>query len=279
MPSGSTPGALPLLLDPAELAEHLDDARVRIVDLSPQDVYAEHHAPGAVHLPYGAIVRTAPPVGGLLPQPDELQRTLRAAGIDPDTHVVCMDAEGGGAAGRLLWTLEAHGHAAGSLVDGGLVAWVNEGFPLEAGPGPSVDAGTIKIARPVARVADAEAIMDRLGNEDFLPLDARSAGEYTGADVRAARGGHIPGAVHYEWTRAMDRGRNLRLRPFDELRAELAELGVTPERETAVYCHTHHRSAFSYAMLRALGHERVLGYPGSWSDWGNRDDTPVEMDA
>lgn len=267
---------LPLLLDPADLAECLDDPRVRIVDLSPVETFRAHHVPGSAHLPYDAIAHAEPPVGGLLPPDAELGRVLRDTGIDPDAHVVALDAEGGGAAARLLWTLEAHGHSAVSLLDGGLVAWVNEGYPSEAGAGDEPPRGAFAPGGDRGNVRAAEDIMARLGADDFATLDARSAAEYRGDTVRAARGGHIPGAIHYEWTRAMDRARNLRVRPLDDVRSELHGLGLTPEREIVTYCHTHHRSAFSYAVLRILGYPRVAGYPGSWSDWGNRDDTPVE---
>ena len=122
-------------------------------------------------------------------------------------------------------------------------------------------------------LVDVDAVLGERG------LDARSPGEYDGTTVRSARGGHIPGAVHYEWTRAMDRTRNLRLRPLAELTDELALQGITPGHEVVTYCHTHHRSAYSYAVLRILGYARVRGYPGSWSDWGNREDTPVGTTA
>ena len=268
---------LPLLLDPRELAAELTDPRLRVIDLGPAETFREHHVPGAVHLPYGEIVASRPPVAGLLPPDDVLLRVLRAAGIGPDVHVVALDSEGGGAAGRLLWTLDALGHTGASLLDGGLHAWVHEGFPTESGPGANPPAGTLQATGERANVIEAEAIMERLGARDFVALDARSAGEYDGTVVRARRGGHIPGAVHYEWTRAMDRERNLRLRPQPELRDELESLGVSANHEIVTDCHTHHRSAYSYAVLRILGYERVAGYPGSWSDWGNRDDTRIEV--
>lgn len=267
---------LPLLLDPADLVARLDDPAIRVIDLSPGEVFGEHHVPGAVHLPYGEIVASRPPVGGLLPDDDTLLRVLRAAGIGPGIQVVAMDAEGGGAAGRLMWTLDALGHEHTAILDGGLRAWVHEGFPLETGPGANPATGDLVAAGERGNIRAAEAIMERLGDDDFICLDARSAEEYDGSAVRAARGGHIPGAVHYEWTRAMDRERNLRLRPLDDIRAELEALGVSADHEVVAYCHTHHRSAFSYALLRILGYPRAAGYPGSWSDWGNRDDTPVE---
>lgn len=267
---------LPLLLDPAALAERLDDPSIRVIDLSPGEVFGEHHVPGAVHLPYGELVTSRPPVGGLLPDDASLLRVLRAAGIGPGIQVVAMDAEGGGAAGRLMWTLDALGHEPTAILDGGLRAWVHEGYPLETGAGANPESGKLEATGQRDNVRVAGNIMGRLSDGDFICLDARSTGEYHGNSVRAARGGHIPGAAHYEWTRAMDPERDMRLRPLDDVRAELEALGIKPDREVVAYCHTHHRSAFSYALLRILGYPRVAGYPGSWSDWGNRDDTPVE---
>lgn len=268
---------LPWLVDPAQLADHLDDTGLRIIDLSPPELYERNHVPGSVNLPYARLVHQAPPVGGLLPDLATLVETLGGVGIGNATHVVALDAEGGGAAGRLLWTLEALGHHRLSLLDGGLAAWVMEGFPLSTGPSCDPEPADFRAeAVHSGPVASAEGIHAALERPDFVALDARSYGEFTGETVRAARGGHIPGARHYEWTQAMDRERNLRLRPLDAVATELEAIGITRDREVVVYCHTHHRSAFSYALLRILGFPHVRGYPGSWSDWGNRSDTPIE---
>ena len=108
-------------------------------------------------------------------------------------------------------------------------------------------------------------------------LDTRTPAEFSGADRRAARGGHIPGAVNVDWTLTMDPDRHRALRPADELRALYAQAGVDPDAEVVAYCQTHHRSSHTFWVLRHLGYRRVRGYPGAWSDWGNRDDTPVEV--
>jgi len=97
-----------------------------------------------------------------------------------------------------------------------------------------------------------------------------------GSSVLAARGGHIPGAVNMDWVLAMDKARDLRLRSPEELRRMLERRGVTPDKEVIVYCQTHHRSSHTYVMLKSLGYPRIRGYPGAWSAWGNRRDTPVE---
>jgi thiosulfate/3-mercaptopyruvate sulfurtransferase len=125
-------------------------------------------------------------------------------------------------------------------------------------------------------VADKSYILSRLGQADLALLDTRSPGEYRGLDVRAARGGHIPGAVNMNWTTAMDQARQLRFKADGELRALLEGLGVTPDKEVIVYCQTHHRSAHTYMVLKHLGYPRIRGYPGAWSEWGNDAALPVE---
>ena len=107
-------------------------------------------------------------------------------------------------------------------------------------------------------------------------LDARTPEEYHGTKVRSARGGHIPGAVNLNWKATMDEGRQRRLLPDDVLRDMLLRRGIGPDKTVVVYCHTHHRSAHSYMMLKHLGYADVLAYDGSWSEWGNDPDVPVE---
>jgi len=270
--------SLPVVIDAAALAARLGDEHLRVVDLSRREHYLAAHVAGAVHLDYQCLVAAAPPVGGLLPPPEQLSELFASLGIDADTTVVACDDEGGGRAGRLLWTLHALGHRRAAVVDGGMVAWRAAGLPTETAA-VEVAPASFAAADGAEVVADAGYILERLGAEDFIPLDTRSAREYSGEDCRAARGGHIPGAAHMDWVEAIDRGRDLRLVASDELRALLAERGVTPEREVVVYCQTHHRSSHTYTVLRALGYPRVRGYPGAWSDWGNRGDTPVESGA
>jgi len=269
---------LPLLAGPADVHARLDAPELRIVDLRPPEQFAAAHIPGAVNVPYADIVRHDPPVLGLLPEARSLQSLCARLGLGSDTRVVALDAEGGAAAGRLLWTLECIGHPHCTLLDGGLRAWAAAGLPLtrDAASLPERQPPECRIDERV--IADSYYILRHLDDPDFRLLDARSTGEYDGSNRRAARAGHIPGARHYEWTRAIDPA-TARMRPPAELRAELAGLGITPEHEVCVYCHTHHRSGFSYWMLRVLGYTRVRGYPGSWSDWGNRDDVPVESGA
>jgi len=196
-------------------------------------------------------------------------------GLTREARIVAYDDEGGGHAARLLWSLAACGHQRYALLNGGLHAWANEGHPVQR-ESVTLAASDYSVSTNGEVVADRAYIEARLRDEGTRLLDCRSSREYTGADKRAARASHIPGAVNLDWTETMDMNRNLRLQPPETLRGRLAELGITPEREIITYCQTHHRSAHTWLVLKALGFERVRGYPGSWSDWGNQPDTPVE---
>lgn len=268
---------LPLIAEPDALEAVPDDARLLVVQITKPEKYAEYHVPGAVLVEGFRFVRVEKPVMGLLPSAADLSRLFTSIGMTPDTHVVACDDEGGGWASRFLWTLDVAGHRRFSLLNGGLVAWANEGHALEREP-VTPAAGDYRLERLRDEpVADAAYILSRLGAADFALWDARTPQEYTGAKKFAARGGHIPGAVNLNWLETMDPDRHLRLKPEDELRALLERHGLTPDKEIVCYCQSHHRSSHSYVLLKALGYPRVKGYPGAWSEWGNRPDTPVEQ--
>ena len=168
------------------------------------------------------------------------------------------------------------GHAAASVLNGGLHAWANEGHPLTADPVPR-EPSSYPLSYGDDALASKSELLALLGDPSLGLLDARTPEEFAGTKVRAARGGRIPGAANLNWLDTMDRGRNLRLLPDEQLRTLLRARGLTPEKLIVSYCHTHHRSAHSYVMLKHLGYDRIKAYAGSWSEWGNDPATPVEQ--
>jgi thiosulfate/3-mercaptopyruvate sulfurtransferase len=270
-----TQALLPLIVEPAELEKHLGAENLLIVDLSRPETYAQAHLPGAAHLDYAQIVAARPPATGLLPGAARLSAVLGSIGATPDSHIVAYDDEGGGRAARLLWTLDVIGHPRHSLLNGGLHAWLNERHPVNAEP-VQRPRSSYPVTISDGAVADKNYILERLRDPGVVIVDARSPAEYRGENRRAERAGHIPGAVNFDWMNEIDRTRNLRLKPAQELKPLLSRLGVTPDKEVIAYCQTHHRSAHTYIMLKSLGYPRVRGYPGSWSEWGNSPDTPIE---
>lgn len=270
---------LPLVAGSDAIAPLLGRSDIVVIDMTAPASSAAGHIPGARHLDYDEIVTSRPPALGLLAPAPQVAAVCRRLGIGADTTVVATDSDGGGRAARLLWTLAAWGHERLCLLDGGTPAWIADGHPLTtADPPPPPPTDFVPVENEGV-IADRDWITANMGRDDVVLLDTRSPGEFDGTDIRAARGGHIPGAVNYEWTRAMDEGRERRLRPAGELRAELAALGVTPDREVVVYCHSHHRSAHTWLVLRHLGLPRVRGYHGAWSEWGNDPATPVTQGA
>ena len=266
---------LPLVIDPDQLDNILSTENILLVDMCKAEQYAKGHIAGAVYLDYSLIISGEKPVMGRLPEITKLNHALSSIGLNKDSHVIAYDDEGGGKAARLIWTLHSLGHNNASILDGGLISWANEGHPLSTEP---VVATPSDFQSEITEdyLAHRQYIIEHLEDDKVALLDARSIQEYTGEKAFATRGGHIPGAIRYEWTDVMDKNHNMRLLADDVIQAQLNELGLTPDKEIICYCHTHHRSALSYLVLRKLGYPNVKGYPSSWSDWGNQADTPIE---
>jgi thiosulfate/3-mercaptopyruvate sulfurtransferase len=271
-----TAPSLPLILDPSELLERLDHPEILVVDLCKEESYTAMHIPGAIHIDYSQIVTARPPVGGLVPDAASLEELFSSIGLAPGVHVIACDDEGGGRASRFLWTLEAVGHNRMSLLDGGMIAYAGEGYPVVSRASARPRSG-YPVRRVNSVIADAEYILSRLNDGNLRLIDARSPEEFRGEKILAARGGHIPGAINIDWINLMDRSRNVRLKTPSELADIFSGAGVEPENEIVVYCQTNHRSSLTYIALKSLGFKNVRGYAGAWSDWGNRSDTPIEM--
>ncbi len=266
---------LSAVISAAELSSIVNDPAILIIDVSAENEFTAGHIEGAVQLDYAAFVSAHPPVMGLLPDADQLSLVFSSIGLTTGHHVVAYDRDGGGKAGRLIYTLDAIGHTKNSLLDGGLQAWITEGHGTVSGSDLPVhtryQAGTRG-----NNIADKDYIQSKLGEDSIILLDCRTADEFSGADVRAAKGGHIPGAVNFNWTDAMDPARPPLLRPEVELTSMFESIGVSKDKEVIAYCQTHHRSSHTYVVLKQLGYQNLKGYPGAWSDWGNDPDTPVE---
>lgn len=265
---------LPLVIEPADLAQRLDAAELILVDLTSPARYAEGHIPHARFVDPKQTQLGQPPAPGLAPGKAQLQALFGALGHRPDAVYVVYDDEGGGWAGRFIWLLDIIGHHAYHYLNGGLHAWQAEQRPLSREV-PVVVPTQIELTLDDAPTASREYLQSRLGAADLAIWDARSPAEYRGEKVFAARGGHIPGAANLEWTAAMDPARALRIR--SDIAETLQALGITPDKEVITHCQTHHRSGFTYLLAKALGYPRVKAYAGSWGEWGNLPDTPIQQ--
>ncbi|WP_257281547.1 MULTISPECIES: sulfurtransferase [unclassified Endozoicomonas] len=263
---------LPLILEAEQLAPLLGHENLLIVDLCNPRLYDHSHVPGAVSVAPQSMVSGVKPAAGKLPAVEQLSQMLSNIGYSKNKHIVVYDDEGGGWAGRFIWTLDVIGHKKYSYLNGGAHVWLKEGHPTESTinrPEPTrVD---LKIDNSV--IASKEFIMDSLEDPNTVIWDARSADEYQGEKRFSQRGGHIPGAVNLEWTLAMDHDRNLRIR--SDIAGVLEQLGITPDKKVITHCQSHHRSGFTYLVGKSLGFS-IRAYDGSWSEWGNLPDTPIE---
>jgi thiosulfate/3-mercaptopyruvate sulfurtransferase len=264
---------LPFIVEPAELFAHIEDASLLIVDLCSAEKYSEGHIAGAIHLNTADLMGGVKPVIGTLPSAEQLAYLFARLGLTPDMRVVCYDDEGGPWAGRLIWTLDMIGHQKYSFLNGGKTAWLAEGLPLESGNNLPASIGLNPLHMDNKFSADIADIVAQKDTANFLVWDARSLDEYTGQKALSARGGHIPGAVHCEWTELLDPHCALRLRK--DLAEYLAAKGITPEKNIVTHCQTHRRSGLTYVAAKSLGYPNIRAYPGSWSEWGNCDDVPV----
>lgn len=264
-------------IEPDELEALRNNEKLVIVDLCKAKQYAQAHIPGAHYVNYIDIVKMDKPVMGLLPENESFSALLSSLGIDKQSLIVAYDDEGGGCAARFIWTLNVFGHTTGVILNGGLHSWANEGHELSNKLPDKPQPSGYTVKKTHHHTATRAFIKTHLDDDNLAIIDARSLAEYNGEKKLAEKAGHIPGAIHYEWTEAMNMNNNLRRLPAEQLEQRLESMGIGKDKDVICYCQSHHRSAYSWLVLKSLGYETVLGYPGSWSEWGNYPDSPVEL--
>jgi thiosulfate/3-mercaptopyruvate sulfurtransferase len=265
-----------LVMAPQELASMLqgEGKKPLLLDLRPPEAYAAGHIPGALHLDLWGVslIDTDPaPVKAFMWM---IEHVLAVHGVDSATPVVVYDDQSGVRAARAFWFLEYFGHPSVRLLDGGFKAWTAASLPVTrdaAAPPKSEWTGS----REEKTLATWREVKGAIARGDKVILDTRTDEEYHGTLVRAARGGAVPGAVHIEWTRNL--APSGEFKSAGELKKMYEEAGVTPDREVITYCQGGYRAAHSYVALRLLGYPRVRMYIGSWKEWGDRPELPIEQ--
>lgn len=262
-----------LLTTPPVLKEKLGRPDLCLIDTRPAEKFAQGHIPGAVHFDlFGlSLVDTSPaPLKAFLSM---ISHLFEMRGVDLKKEVVFYEENSGMRAARGLWFLEYFGHENVHLLDGGIQAWREAGYPVTT-EAVSPKGSRFETAERRELLATAEDIRERLGKTSVRIVDTRSDDEYMGRNIRAARGGAIPGAVHLEWTNNLDD--DGKYKSASELRQMYEKLGVTPDREVIPYCQGGYRSAHTYLALRLIGFPKIRNYLGSWKEWGDRLDLPLE---
>jgi thiosulfate/3-mercaptopyruvate sulfurtransferase len=265
-----------LLISTKALHERIGPTGPLVLDLRPAEEFARGIVPGAVHLDlFGiSLVDTDPaPMRAFL---WIIEHQLATRGVDADRPVVVYDECSGVRAARALWFLHLFGHPDTRLLDGGFNAWAEERRPISHEFTAPV-ATEWKGSRREEVLATWRDVHERLGRDGVALVDTRTTEEHHGTLVRAARGGAIPGSIHLEWTHNLDASG--RFKPAAELRAMYERVGVTPDRDVVTYCQGGYRGAHTYLALRLLGFPRVRNYLGSWREWGDRLDLPLDVPA
>jgi thiosulfate/3-mercaptopyruvate sulfurtransferase len=277
--------AKPVLVTTDWLAEHLNDDVVVVaeVDENP-DLYDEGHIPGSINLHWRDDLQD--PVERDLVEREVFERLLGERGISNDTTLVLYGDKNNWFAAYAYWYLKIYGHEGVRILDGGRQKWIDEGLEL------TTDVPTPQHARYQAKERDEsirafrDAVREGIGAGETALVDVRSPQEYAGELIAppgyeqegAQRGGHIPTAQSIPWAQAVrDDGT---FKSADELGQLYQGKGVSPEKEVTAYCRIGERSAHTWFVLRELlGYETVKNNDGSWTEWGNLVDVPIEQGA
>jgi thiosulfate/3-mercaptopyruvate sulfurtransferase len=266
----------PRLVSTEWLAANLNNENIRIVD-SRLDIrdYWLSHIPGAVYLDTAVLRWPERGVPSKLLSPEALVILLGQMGITEKTMVVAYYDKNGYPPFYLLWALDYIGHPVSALLEDGFERWRREGRPLNQDYPKIKPAAYPKPAKlnTQFRATIEEVVRDMKAGA--VLVDTRSEDLYTGEKGAWKRKGHIRGALSHPWV--MDLGGDGSWKPREELAAEYARIGVTPDKEVIVYCGQGQQAAHTYFSLKhILGFPDVRLYDGGFNEWANRDELPVQ---
>jgi len=260
------------LVDTDWVAAHSGDANVRIVDMR-QNGYAEGHVPGSVYLSPVAI-RDAKAAPTFLPTPAAFEAMMGKLGIGNATRVVVYDERGGIYAARLWFILKYFGHDNVALMNGGWTKWTAEKRPTNTAP-PAPPATTFTARPHPEMIATASDVVAAINKPGVKIVDARTAGEIEGRDLRGIkRGGFIESSVPVYWEDLLDPQAKT-FKSADEIRKIYEDRGVVPSQQVIAYCQVGMRASVDLFALHLIGYTNLRNYYGAWEEWGNRDDTPI----
>jgi thiosulfate/3-mercaptopyruvate sulfurtransferase len=266
------------LVDTAWVQDHMDDKKVRLLDIGGNEqAFAEGHLPGAQFVDLGAdFTNPDDPVRGQILTREALSAHMSRLGVAEGDTVVLYDGSSNLLAARAYWVLKYYQHEDARIYNGGIKRWVADGNELtsdvEAVTPTSYAAGE---PDPSIRT-DWQYVVDHTDDPSTLYCDTRGPEEYAGTDARSARGGHVPGAINVNWTSAVNEdGTFKEAATLDEL---YSNAGFDRDKEVITYCQTAVRGAHTWFVLKELlGYPKVRNYDGSWEEYGNNPDSPIEQ--
>lgn len=249
---------------------------VKIADVRVSPLYLLGHIDGAFNIDKSEFLSKRDNVKSLVPTLEEFETLMTKYGITPQTTVVAYAEDDNPYAARFVWMLRYHGHKKSYVLDGGFEKWSLEDRPTSILPTQIVMAENYKVSKSENIRASSEDILTRLHNPSVVVWDTRRIAEFQGQEVRADRGGHIPGATHLDWVNLQQDINGVKvLKSEQEIIALLAEHGMTKENHIIAHCQTGIRSSYATLVLLGLGFNKVQNYDGSWVEWANNTSLPI----
>jgi len=263
------------------VADHLNDPKVRLIEVDVDTAaYDQSHIPGAVGWNWQTQLQDQlrRDVAGK----EQWEKLLGDSGVSNDSTLVFYGDNNNWFAAWAFWQAKMYGHQDARIMNGGRKKWVEEGRELTSEP-PNVTPVSYRANEADLSIrAFREQIEPHLGKDTIHLVDVRSPDEFTGKILAppglpetCQRGGHIPGAANIPWSQAVNEDGTFK--SVEALQALYRGKGVRGDKEIIVYCRIGERSSHTWFVLKyLLGYERVRNYDGSWTEWGNLVNAPVE---
>lgn len=270
-----------VLVDTNWVDQHKNDPKVRVaeVDYDPTANYTLGHVPGSVLIDWKADIND--PVTRNIITKQACESLLQRVGVNDDTTLVLYGDFNNWFAAFAFWVFKYYGYKDVRLMNGGRKKWLEEDKPVTKDI-PSHPKGNFKASEPDSSIrVFLRYVRDTLGSK--ILVDVRGPKEFTGEILappeypteHAQRGGHIPGAVNIPWAQAVNE--NGTFKSADELQKLYQSKGVAADKEVISYCRIGERSSHTWFVLKyLLGYPNVKNYDGSWTEWGNMIDNPIE---
>jgi thiosulfate/3-mercaptopyruvate sulfurtransferase len=271
---------VPGVIGTEELAVLLDRGELSVVDVRADiATYLEAHIPGAVYLHTESLRSSSGGVPNLILPARSYETLFARLGISMNRMVAIY---GSGESRNIdatyvAWILAGFGHAGVRVLDGGFMKWQQEGRGVTPRY-PDISGSDFSAPGFAPERAVLEDVRRAIGSRRVVLVDARSPEQYDGREGAQMRRGHIPGAINHFWQRDLVEGEFARVwKSREDLRASYVGEGITPDKEIIAYCNGGLESSHVYFTLRALlGYPRVRVYDGSWTEWAEREELPIE---